>query len=84
MAEGPFITHTGSAKQCKVTPGRMNMTLENAVKSVVGNNIRCYVCKIDVTEGIVTKNSVDFGIRKVGKKYRRVLFHISCEDKSES
>ncbi len=84
MPQSPHIKHTGAAKTTVLTPGRMQMSMENAVKSVIGSNHYCYVCKTDVTEGVVYENSVNIGIRKIGKKYKKVMFHIACEEKNES
>lgn len=82
MPQGPYLKQTGARKMQQGTPARMTMSMDNAVKSVLGTSLSCYVCRTDVK--IDLDMSSDMGIRKIGKKYRRVMFHISCEEKNES
>lgn len=81
--QGVKIMRTGGSKDLRQTPGHMNkISMESAFKMIggIGSNLNCYVCRINVAEGDGGPNSIDIGIRKVGKKYKKVIFHISCEE----
>lgn len=81
MSKGPHSKVLGG-KHKTIKGGRKNITVENVIKSRLGANTNCYICKEDVSSDPST--IVEFGIRKVGKKYKKVFSHATCEDSNES
>jgi hypothetical protein len=56
---------------------------KSAIKMIAGVALRCYVCREDLEDD--GSQEIDLNIRKIGKRYKKVFFHINCEkDKSES
>ena len=80
---GVSVASVGGKKYMEGTKAkRAKPSLEGMAKSVVGVKLMCYVCRENFT--IEDSRSINMDFRKFGKKYRRVMFHVSCEEQNES
>lgn len=73
-ASGPHIKSGGNVRMTGASGGKMRdgSNTEKTIKSILGS---CYICR----ENFSLHDAFDVEIRKSGKRYRRVSFHLSCD-----
>lgn len=80
MASAPYIKSAGT-NLVTVSPGRMNDTvsINKVIRTMIASRY-CYICReeLDLTN-MSELDNLGQEIRKVGKKYKRTTYHLSCD-----